>query len=867
MLRQKLLIIDDSEDIQELVRVWLSQESLEFSSCTDGLEAQAAAASLHPDLILLDVDLPGVDGFEICRRLKADPVTAQIPIVFLTGAASTEEKLRGLELGANDYVIKPFDPAELRARVRSSLQTKNLIDLLAQKEEHFRLLAENSSDVITRKAIDGTFLYVSPASLAILGYPPEQLLGTKIGEYVHPDDRVAVEACYGSARQIDETGQVEFRFRRQDGKFVWLESTCRRVLRPGSQSVVETHASTRDITSRKQMEFREQVRAEVLEMIAEGRPLSDILNRVVDAALRQESHAAATAVGFIGDGHQHIAPRLPSEVSAAIEAKLPEIVAGISQLAAGRGDGVVVCDFCNDPAWRELATLLGQQGICSCWAMLITSRHREPSGVFCIYTRDGQAPSASAVEMLKLASELTGVANEHRQLTEQLTFQAHHDSLTRLPNRALFNDRLQLALASAARSSNSLAVLLFDVDRFKLINDTYGHANGDELLCQVAARLKSRLRVSDTLARMGGDEFAAILTTLASPADTERVAIDLVNEFKKPMNLGGRELAVTVTIGAAIFSRHGSDSASLLRNADLALYRAKEAGRNCSRVFTPEMGDGVVARLELETALRYAGDKKELFLQYQPEVDRHGKIVCVEALIRWNHPTLGVVSPLAFIPLAEETGLILPIGAWVLQQAARQFRHWRDLGCAPRSIAVNVSALQFAQADFLSSIDSALVTCGLDVPWLEIELTENLLMKNMRDSVEKLAQLRSRGVTVAIDDFGTGHSSMAYLQRLSLEKLKINPIFFDMAEPGNIKLMDKSVARAIVSLAKSLGLQVVAEGVETSAQRDFLIDAGADLMQGFLFSEPLSAEKIESLLRGGSVSADITPGIPLARSA
>jgi diguanylate cyclase (GGDEF)-like protein len=598
-------------------------------------------------------------------------------------------------------------------------------------------------------------------------------------------------------------------------------------------------------------------------MIAEGRPMDDILNRVVDAAHRQESHAAAVAVGLIGDCHKHIAPRLPQALSAAIDAKLPEIVARIAQLAAGGADGAVVCDLRNDPTWSDLLPMLDQQGIRTCWAMLINSRHREPSGVFCIYTRDGHGPNSSAVEMLKLASELIGVANEHRQLTEQLTFQAHHDSLTRLPNRPLFNDRLQQALAAASRSCNPLAVLLIDVDRFKFVNDTYGHANGDELLCQLASRLQNRLRASDTLARMGGDEFAAILSTLTNPTDAEHVAIDLVNEFKKPMNLGGRELVVTITVGAALFPRHGTDSASLLRNADLALYRAKEAGRNTSRVFTPEMGDGVVARLELESALRYALERNQLFLEYQPEVDQHGKIVSVEALIRWQHPTLGPVSPAAFIPLAEETGLILPIGAWVLQESARQFAQWREIGCAPQSMAVNVSALQFGQTDFLASVDSALATCASDVPWLEIELTESLLMKNMRDAMEKLAALRSRGIRVAIDDFGTGYSSMAYLQRLSLETLKMNQVFFEMVESGNADSTKKSIARAIVALAKSLGLRVVAEGVETRAQRDFLFDAGADLMQGFLFSEALPANQIEPLLRAGTISIDL----PLAQSA
>jgi diguanylate cyclase (GGDEF)-like protein/PAS domain S-box-containing protein len=858
MTNQKLLIVDDSEDIQELVRVWLAREALDFFSCADGRDAQAAAAELRPDLILLDVDLPGADGFEVCKRLKSDPATADIPIVFLTGASSTEEKLRGLEMGATDYITKPFDPAELRARVRSSLNTRNLIDLLAQKEERFRVLAENSSDVISRQTLDGTFLYVSPASMAILGYAPEEIVGLKLGGFVHPDDKQAVETCYAAARSVGETGQVEFRFRRADGKYIWLESTCRRALHSAGGNVGEVYASARDVTLRKQMEHREQVRAETLEMIAQGRPMDDILNRLVDAAHSQEPHAAAAAVALIGDQRRHLAPRLPKALAEAIETKLPEIIARFVALCANQADRAIVCDLCDDPAWADLLPQLNEQGIRSCWAMLIRSRGREPSGAFCIYLRDNQRPGASAVEMLKLASELTGVAREHRQLTEQLTFQAHHDALTGLPNRVLFNDRLQQALAAAARTSQPLAVLLIDVDRFKLVNDTYGHPNGDELLCQIAARLGRRLRTSDTLARMGGDEFAAILCNLANAADAERVAKDLVDAFQRPIDLLGRELVVTVTIGAAIFPRHGTDAASLLRNADLALYRAKEAGGNIALVFLPEMGEGIVARLELESALRHAVERNELCLQYQPKVDRRGKIRSVEALIRWNHPTLGLVSPGAFIPLAEDTGLILPVGAWVLQEAARQFRQWRREGCAPESIAVNVSTLQFAQPDFISTVESALKTCGCTDPWLEIELTESLLMRNMRDAIDKLAVLHRRGVRVAIDDFGTGYSSLAYLQRLSLETLKINQVFFDMVKPRHPETNGKSIIGAIVALAKSLDLQVVAEGVETEFHRKFLIDAGVDLMQGFLFGAALSAEEIEALLRRGA--------IPTARS-
>jgi diguanylate cyclase (GGDEF)-like protein/PAS domain S-box-containing protein len=857
MPNQKLLIVDDSEDIQELVRVWLDGQALDFFSCENGPDALLTAVRLRPDLVLLDVDLPGMDGFEVCRRLKADPVTSDIPVVFLTGAAATGEKLRGLEMGATDYVTKPFDPAELRARVRASLHTKSLIDLLAQKEERFRILAENSSDVISRQSLDGTFLYVSPASIAILGYMPEEMIGMKLSSFVHPDDKVAVESGYGATRSVGETGQIEFRFRRSDGKYIWLEATCRKVQHPAGSTSGELHASARDVTSRKQMENREQVRAEVLEMIAQGRPMDDILNRLVDAAHRQEPQAAAAAVGVLGEQNRLVGPRLPSTIVTAIEAKLPDLIAHLTSNAANHSEPAVVWDLQKESAWREVAGLFREQGIRTCWAIPIQSRHREPSGAFFIFIRDSQRPGPSAVEMLRLASELSGVAREHRQLTEQLTFQAHHDSLTRLPNRVLFSDRLTQALAAASRTKQPLAVLLLDVDRFKFVNDTYGHANGDELLCQVSSRLRNRLRSSDTLARMGGDEFAAILCNLATPSDAERVAADLVREFKKPIDLCGRELAITVTIGAAVFPRHGTDPATLLRSADLALYRAKEAGRNTSFVFSPEMGEGVVARLELESALRGAAERNELRLQYQPKVDRDGNIAGVEALICWNHPTLGLVSPTAFIPLAEETGLIVPIGAWVMKEAARQQRIWSAKGIAPGSVAVNVSAMQFAQADFIKLVEQTLVAAASERPWLEIELTESLLMKNMSDATDKLAKLHKLGVRIALDDFGTGYSSLAYLQRLSLDTLKINHVFFDMIESGEQKAKSKSIAGAIVALAKSLELQVVVEGIETEPQREFLLETGADLMQGFLFAAPLGGEEIEPLLTRGSISKNL----------
>jgi diguanylate cyclase (GGDEF)-like protein/PAS domain S-box-containing protein len=856
MSRQQILIIDDSPDVHDLVRVWLSGEAVDFTSSFSGDEALDVAASLLPDLVLLDVDMPGLDGFEVCRRLKANPATSDIPVVFLTGAAGTDEKLRGLELGASDYLIKPFDPAELRARVRTSLQTKRLMDLLAQKalvlqesEERFRVLAENSSDVISRHTPDGCCLYVSPACFAILGYTADQLLSRSIYDFIHPEDAAGIRAGYSEPRGAGETATVQYRFRRQDGRFIWLESTLRVLTDERSGSVREIHASARDIGARKQMENREQIRAQILAMIAEGLPLNDVLRRLIEAAEEQEPDCIAAGVMIIAGVVHHYAPNLPAPMSALVERQLYHFVSRFSELADQTGEQILFCDLMNDPAWEDVRASVAQNRMRSCWAVLVHSRHREANGAFVLYRCDQQRPRRSAVEMMKLASSLISVALEHRELTDQLTFQAHHDALTHLPNRTLFSDRLDQALTTANRTKRAAAVLVVDLDRFKYVNDTFGHQAGDELLCQVSRRLQKRLRASDTLARMGGDEFAVILTDLAAPNDAEHVATALVQEFKRPVDLRGREVFITISVGAVIYPRDGVDGLSLMKNADLALYHAKDGGRNSACLFTPELSAGIMARLDMESALRQALANSEFLLHYQPKVNAAGRLVSLEALARWQHPQLGMIPPSKFIPLAEETGMILPFGAWVLREAARQARAWIDAGLPAIPIAVNVSALQFAQPDFLDTISSALDAADLQQPWLELELTESLLMKNMHDAADKLALLKEMGVRVAIDDFGTGYSSLAYLQRLSLDTLKIDISFVNSMDSGPAHNSGRMIIGAIVALAKSLGLNVVAEGVETEAQRQFLVRVGCDLLQGYLFGPPVSAQQIEQAIR------------------
>ncbi len=855
MSDQRLLIIDDSEDIHELVHVWLEGEPIEFFSCFSGEEGLQNAPQTRPDLILLDVDLPGINGFEVCRRLKTTAATADIPVVFLTGASSTEEKLQGLELGAIDYVTKPFDPSELRARVRAALNTKRLMDLLSQKavilqesEERFRVLAENSSDVISRHNPDGIFRYASPACSAVLGYQPQAMLGRSLLEFVHPDDSQSVQACWAMAQTPGETRTLSFRFMRGDGQYVWLESGCRPLIDSSTGAVREIHTSARDITLRKQMEYREQIRADVLQMIAQGNPLNEILRELILAVEQQEPQAIAAGVMLNGGLIHHCAPNLPASISFSIERQMYHLISRFSVLSEQSQERVILCDLLTDPAWETLREAVAAIGLKSCATILILSRKRDASGAFSLYRRDNQYPTASTVELMKLASDLISVAVEHRQLTDQLTFQARHDSLTGLPNRAMFGDRLEQAVANSARSKKPGAVITVDVDRFKHVNDTYGHQAGDEMLCQVAHRLGRRLRKSDTLARMGGDEFALILSELATTADADLVAKSLIKEFTTPIDLRGHEFFVSVSMGSAVFPQDSSDPNNLLKCADFALYRAKNDGRNASRAYTADMSEGAVERLELESALRQAVSNHELRLYYQPKVNAAGDIVGLEALVRWKHPKLGMIPPAKFIPLAEDTGLILQIGGWVLVEAARQTRQWMADGIDAVPIAVNVSTVQFTQPDFITTISKVLSGTGMPGKWLEIELTESVLMRNMCDAADKLARLKDMHVDVAIDDFGTGYSSLAYLQRLSIDTLKIDRSFISTIESERDSTSGKTIITAIVSMAKNLGLSIVAEGVETQGQRKFLLDQGCDWMQGYLFGRPEPANVIEPLL-------------------
>ncbi len=440
---------------------------------------------------------------------------------------------------------------------------------------------------------------------------------------------------------------------------------------------------------------------------------------------------------------------------------------------------------------------------------------------------------------------------------EEIKRLVQYDELTGLPNRTLFNDRLNQVILRNRWNNRPFAVMFIDLDRFKFINDTMGHAAGDQLLQALALRLRECLRDGDTVARMGGDEFTALLPEIAKPEDAAFVAEKMINALKRPFSIGNQELFVTVSIGLSLFPDNGTDAETLMKNADTAMYHAKESGRGCFKAYSLKLQSGKRENLALESALHCALDREEFRLYYQPLVDlQSGKIIGMEALLRWEREGHGLVSPLKFIPVAEKNGLILSIGTWVMKTATRQIKEWTAFGDKELTVSVNVSALQFQQADFIEQVSGIVDDSGIKPGALKLELTESLLMEHQEDVVEKLQELKAIGVQSAIDDFGTGYSSLGYLKRFPVESLKIDRIFIrNLPEDSN----DIVLTEAIISLAHNLGLKVVAEGIETQAQLAFLQARECDVGQGYLFSRPVSGEDFTELLKKDGLSDSIVP--------
>ena len=610
-------------------------------------------------------------------------------------------------------------------------------------------------------------------------------------------------------------------------------------------------------SERDRLQSLEKNRNRVLEMVAENESIATILEEVVHLVeaqcpgalcslllLKDEMLTWVAAPGFPAEGLRLLKPY-----------RVLRDTAGLAVAEVARAT-VFWDDVRGCPFWADRAHLAGQLGIESCRSTPILSADGMLLGILALHYKSGQSRDDSDAELLQAASRLAARALEQRGFTERLEFQARHDSLTGLPNRAYFVELLEGALRDASDRSGSLAVLFIDLDRFKQINDILGHAMGDRLLKEVGQRLKRLLTEDDLAGRMGGDEFTIVLTRQPDEQAAVLASQEFLHAFRAPHQVEDNELFVTASIGVALFPRHGQSVAELLRNADLAMYHAKNSGKNDVVVFRAKDHTASLERLRLENALRRALEHQEFELLYQPVVSMNGRVEGLEALLTWRHPIYGSISPKQFIPIAEETGLIIDIGSWVIQRACLEAASWHKAGHRAARISVNVSALQFERRDFLETVAAALALSKLPPDCLELELTESYIMKDLPQAAARLTQIRNLGVSIAIDDFGTGYSSLSYLNKLPVDSLKIDQSFLrNLHEPeGSL-----AVIQSIVRMAHSMNLTVVAEGVETRAELDLVRVLGCDKVQGHVYGPARRREQMEALLAANDSLRPVEP--------
>jgi len=692
----RILVVDDDPTTRVLVAAALEEHGHRIDEASSGDEALERSRHDRPDLILLDVRMPGKDGFATCAELRSLPTTASVPVLMLTGLEDTESIRRAFEVGATDFFTKPINASLLVHRVRYLLRNHAVYEGLRASEQSLE-----------------------------------------------------------RAQRIARLGNWEWE--PATGALRW-SAECYRILG------VERNRRPQ---------------------------LADYLGRVHPEDAAAVSRALELSEGGACLDLEHRVRRAPGE-----------------------------------ERWVHVQA--------------------EPT------RRDGR-------DDLLLAGTLHDVT-ERVTAESRIRYLALYDVLTGLPNRHSCEESLRTAVLSARRSKHLVAVMFLDLDRFKRINDTLGHAAGDDLLRQVAERLQAAVRATDTVAReaqddttlvarLGGDEFIVLLSELRRGEDAARVAQRLLDAVRTPILLEGREVFVSASVGISVFPQDGEDATDLLKHSDTALYRAKELGRDSYRFYDRDMNTAALHRLSMEGALRRAIGKEELLLHWQPQVEgATGRIVGVEALVRWRHPDLGMVQPEQFISLAEETGLIHAIGRWAFTEACAHAARWRDAGLGEPRVGINVSGHQFRRGDLQNLVNETLSSTGLDAGQLDLEITESVLMEDATRAIGVLHGLRDHGLRIAVDDFGTGYSSLAYLKRFPVDALKIDRSFLrDIASSPS----DAAIVQALLTLAGSLGLEVIAEGVETAVQKQLLEEMGCRIMQGFLFDKPMPAEELMSRLAGG----------------
>jgi diguanylate cyclase (GGDEF)-like protein len=581
---------------------------------------------------------------------------------------------------------------------------------------------------------------------------------------------------------------------------------------------------------------REQDRVRILEMVS-NRPLSAVLEAILRHLESECRDVACIVAERSGDGCRTLsAVNAPPEWLAALQHP------GGPPFEVWR-DAVICVNLQESPAWRPFVSS-AQNGIPgSAVCRPIRCRYGQSAALVLLYPKD-RLPGPHDIRSAEIAERLARVAIEQSRLYESLHHQAHHDSLTGLPNRLLFEEKLESFIHDAAAPGNRMAILFVDLDLFKKVNDTFSHRVGDLFLREIACRMRNTIRPTDVVARIGGDEFTILIRELKEPAEASEVADRLLESIRQPVQIEDREITSSASVGIAIYPEDGCDAETLQRAADAAMYIAKDSGRDRAEAFSAR-GE-LLDKLRIEEELRVALRDGSFVVHYQPKVRADLSPAGFEALIRLDHPIWGQLPPMTFIPEAESSGLIVPIGFWVLDEVCRQIAEWEARGLDPISVAVNVSPVQMCRGNFARSVADCLQRRGVDPSRLEIEITESLMIDADGATQEQLKALRALGVRLSIDDFGTGYSSLSYLHKLPIDAIKLDKSFVQSVDSDHLA---HRLVHAMIGVAEGLGLDVVAEGVETEEQRKVLVDAGCGLMQGFLFSKPHPAGELKDFLQ------------------
>lgn len=755
--------------------------------------------------------------FYALRRLLVRPLARlerQASAIAATGGRNIELLVSALDRHGEDEIGR-LATAFGKMADQVLGHTQDLEELVRQRtqamcesETQFRSLFEETTDALL--LIEGNrFVECNRAAMAMMRMSSrEQLLHThpwEISPQLQPDGRLSEEKANEMIALARSQGSHRFEWMqtRADGENFLVEILLTPV-RWGQRELV--HVVWRDVSERKRSELHLQLAATVFENTREGIIITDP-NRTILAVNR----AFCEITGY---PEQDVLARTPDFLESA--QYRPEHYQETFRAVGAAGH------------WQG-ETLIRRRDGETFPALLSLSQVRDQKGV---------------------TSHYVGVfadISDAKEAEARLEFLAYHDSLTELPNRILLLDRLQHAIDKAERSRTMVAVLFLDLDRFKHVNDSLGHAAGDDLLRQITGRIQTVCRDDDTLARLGGDEFVLVMEDLKDAADAAYMAGRMLQSLEKSCRVGDHDIAMTISMGISVYPADGNDVHALLRNADAAMYQSKEGGRNTFRFYTQELTDKAMERIQIEEHLRRALENGELMLHYQPQMRlADGSLTGAEALVRWSHPEWGAVSPARFIPVAEESGLIVPIGEWVLRNACAQARNWLEQGLDISRIAVNIAGPQLQRADFLGMVRRILAETGLPPRLLELEITETFIMGQSRTVIPVLESLHELGIQLAIDDFGIGNSSLAYLKKLPIDRLKLDRTFVSgLPEDEG----DVAIARSVISLAHAMQLEVIAEGVETPAQRAFLVSERCDEVQGYLFGKPVTAAEFTPLMR------------------